>query len=103
MNVRTMRHTAGRFFTLMMALSVSACCSVCPKTAPLRDDSLVLWKAFNNVDPRRDIRRTRWGLLIDATRKGPADGHTRPWPDDIVMSGAIIKLVDEKFPEFGKG
>ena len=65
----------------------------------LRDDSLVLWKVFNNVDPRRDIRFFPSGAVIDATKKGPADGHNRPWPDDIKMSPEIVKLVDEKFPD----
>ena len=65
----------------------------------LRDDSLVLWKVFNNVDPRRDIRFFSSGAVIDATKKGPADGHNRPWPDDIKMSPEIVKLVDEKFPD----
>lgn len=63
----------------------------------LRDDSLVLWKAFNNVDPGRDVRITRTGAIIDATKKGPADGHDRPWPDDIEMTGEIKALVDGKF------
>jgi 4-hydroxy-3-polyprenylbenzoate decarboxylase len=68
----------------------------------LNDNALALWKVFNNVDPRRDIRFTRWGAIIDATKKGPADGHTRPWPDDIAMAPELRRLVDEKFPEIGK-
>lgn len=66
----------------------------------LDDDSLVLWKAFNNVDPDRDLHILPESIIIDATRKGPADGHERPWPDDIEMSPDIVKLVDRKFPEF---
>jgi 4-hydroxy-3-polyprenylbenzoate decarboxylase len=65
----------------------------------LEDDSLVLWKAFNNVDPRRDLFISAECVLVDATRKGPADGHDRPWPDDVEMSPDIVKLVDRKFPE----
>ncbi|MEN6487497.1 MAG: menaquinone biosynthesis decarboxylase [Smithella sp.] len=71
----------------------------------LWEDSVVLWKAFNNVDPGRDIiimPSPVANLIIDATKKGPADGHSRPWPDDIEMSEEIIKLVDKKFPEFRK-
>jgi len=68
----------------------------------LANDSLLLWKAFNNVDPGRDIRIVRWGAMLDATRKGPQDGHHREWPDDIVMSENIVQLVNEKFPEIGK-
>jgi 4-hydroxy-3-polyprenylbenzoate decarboxylase len=49
----------------------------------LSDGSLLLWKLFNNVDPSRDMRTYGGRLLIDACKKGPADGHTRPWPDDL--------------------
>ncbi|HVO67991.1 MAG TPA: menaquinone biosynthesis decarboxylase [Syntrophales bacterium] len=69
----------------------------------LTDDSLVLWKAFNNVDPLRDIRITGKGLIIDATRKGPADGHTRPWPDEIEMTASVrerIKEIVRSYTEF---
>lgn len=59
----------------------------------LTDDSLVLWKAFNNIDPARDIRITDAGVIIDATRKGPADGHIRPWPDEIEMTAEIKERV----------
>lgn len=68
----------------------------------LDDDSLVLWKAFNNVDPGRDLLLRPESVIIDATRKGPADGHERPWPDDIEMSQEVVELVDRKFPEFIK-
>ena len=64
----------------------------------LADDSLLLWKVFNNVDPVRDILLSGNKMIIDATRKGMADGHTRPWPDDIVMSEEIRRLVDRKMP-----
>jgi 4-hydroxy-3-polyprenylbenzoate decarboxylase len=49
----------------------------------LSDGSLLLWKFFNNVDPSRDMRSYQGRTLIDACKKGPADGHTRPWPDDL--------------------
>lgn len=60
----------------------------------LADDSLVLWKLFNNVDPSRDIISLKNGVLIDATKKGTPDGHSRPWPDDIVMTREIKERVD---------
>ncbi len=49
----------------------------------LNDPSLMLWKLFNNTDPGRDIRIDRHRLGIDATIKGPADGHAREWPDEL--------------------
>jgi 4-hydroxy-3-polyprenylbenzoate decarboxylase len=71
----------------------------------------------NNLDPRRDLVLgdgpldaldhaspfAHFGskLGIDATRKGPADGHARTWPPDIVMSPAIKELVDRRWQEYG--
>ncbi len=65
----------------------------------LRDYSLVLWKVFNNVDPRRDILRQGGRIVIDATRKGAEDGHTRPWPDDIEMAPEVAGRVKERAKE----
>jgi 4-hydroxy-3-polyprenylbenzoate decarboxylase len=55
------------------------------KEIELSDSSLVLWKLFNNVDPERDFYRKENRLIVDACRKGPAEGYTRKWPDDILM------------------
>ncbi len=68
--------------------------------------STVSWKVFNNIDPKRDILITQKpdGQLfvgIDATKKGPSDGLMRPWPDDIDMSEDIIKLVTERWLQYG--
>ncbi|HEY3226516.1 MAG TPA: menaquinone biosynthesis decarboxylase, partial [Planctomycetota bacterium] len=38
---------------------------------------------------------------IDATRKTPGEGFTRPWPDEIVMSPEIKALVDKKWKDLG--
>jgi 4-hydroxy-3-polyprenylbenzoate decarboxylase len=38
---------------------------------------------------------------IDATRKGPGEGFTRPWPDEIKMDPAVQKLVDGRWKEYG--
>ncbi len=67
----------------------------------LQDPSLVLWKVFNNVDPKRDILREGRRMVIDATKKGPEDGHTRPWPDDIVMDPEIVERVKRRAKELG--
>ena len=60
----------------------------------LWDNSLVLWKAFNNTDPSRDIIFTENGVLIDATKKGQQDGHNREWPHDINMLQEVRKRID---------
>jgi 4-hydroxy-3-polyprenylbenzoate decarboxylase len=51
----------------------------------LDDDSLLLWKMFNNVDPGRDLHRRGHRIVIDAGRKGIADGHMRQWPDELAF------------------
>lgn len=67
----------------------------------LRDYSLVLWKLFNNTDPKRDLYRRNARIVIDATRKGPEDGHTRPWPDDIKMDADVALSVEKRGKELG--
>jgi len=67
----------------------------------LADDSLVLWRSFNNIDPLRDIRIGERSVIVDATRKGPADGFAREWPDEIEMSAEVKKRVDQRAKEIG--
>ncbi len=67
----------------------------------LKDGSLVLWKAFNNVDPKRDLIRKDGRMVIDATKKGPEDGHLREWPDDIVMDPEVVEQVKRRATELG--
>ncbi len=79
--------------------------------------SEVAWRVTNNIDARRDLTIVDGPLDaldhaaplpyvgsklgIDATRKGPLDGHHREWPEDIVMSPEIKALVDEKWLSYG--
>lgn len=81
------------------------------------DNSEVLWKVFNNVDPKRDLTVTEGPLEvldhsaplplfgakigIDATRKGPEEGHEREWPEDIRMTEKIKRKVEERWKEYG--
>lgn len=44
---------------------------------------LLVWRALSSVDPVRDIRVEGRKLAVDATRKGPKEGHTRPWPAEV--------------------
>lgn len=83
----------------------------------VHDYSEVAWRVFNNVDPKRDILLNEgpldvldhsspnpyWGykMGIDATRKLKEEGHPREWPEDIVMTEDIKKLVDQKWKELG--
>lgn len=77
----------------------------------------VAWRLFNNVDWRRDVvvaegpldvldhssPQPLWGgkIGIDATRKGPEEGHPREWPPDVVMTPAVKARVDQLWSELG--
>ncbi len=79
--------------------------------------SQVAWKAFSNIDPKRDVTFVNGPLDdldhsspiqfagskmgIDATQKWPSEGHTREWPDDVEMSKDIKDLVDRKWKDYG--
>lgn len=79
--------------------------------------SEVMWKVFNNVDPRRDVMVVDGPLDaldhssplahlgakmgIDATKKWASEGHPREWPDEIIMLPEIKELVDRKWQEYG--
>ena len=81
----------------------------------VQDLSEVTWRVTNNIDPRRDtflvdgpldaldhaapLPHFGSKMGIDATRKGPADGFTRPWPDDIVMSPEVRERVAQRWEE----
>jgi 4-hydroxy-3-polyprenylbenzoate decarboxylase len=83
----------------------------------VQNTSEAAWKAFNNVDPARDIMVTEGPLDvldhsaprpiygakmgIDATKKWPEEGYPREWPDEIEMSEEIKKLVDQRWKEYG--
>jgi len=75
----------------------------------------VAWKAFNHIDPERDIQFTlgpvdqlehasrlpNFGskMGVDATRKGPSEGFMRPWPDEIRMDDETKKRIDDLWKE----
>lgn len=63
----------------------------------LQDYSAVMWKFFNNLDPKRDFHFAGEHLGIDVTRKLPEEGYEQNWPDEIVMSQAIKDQVQEKW------
>ena len=77
----------------------------------------VAWKALNNIDPQRDIefsmgpvdsldhasRLPNYGskMGVDATRKWPGEGFTRPWPGVIAMADEVKRRVDELWKKAG--
>ncbi len=83
----------------------------------VQNTSEVLWRLGNNVDPRRDVvivdgpldaldhasPTAFYGgkIGIDATKKGPEEGHMREWPDSLVMDAATKARVDALWGELG--
>ncbi len=83
----------------------------------VHDLSEVAWRVLGNVDWRRDVvlvdgpvddldhasLRPAFGgkIGVDATAKGPEDGHPRGWPDEIQMLPQIQALVDRRWEEYG--
>jgi len=84
----------------------------------VQDLADVTLKVLNHIDPERDIQFTlgpidsldhasrlaNFGskMGIDATRKWPTEGFTRPWPDEIVMDAKTKALVDSKWKALAK-
>lgn len=75
------------------------------------------WYTLANIDPERDVRFTKgpvddldhasqlpaFGskMGIDATRKWPEEGFTRPWPAMIEMDAAVKEKVDRIWDRLG--
>lgn len=89
----------------------SKCIVVVDDTVDVQNVSEVAWKALNNIDPQRDIemvmgpidsldhssRLPNYGskMGVDATKKWPQEGFTRPWPEVAAMDAATKARVDE--------
>jgi len=89
----------------------SKCIVVVDEEVDVQNVREVAWKALNNIDPERDIqfvmgpvdsldhssRLVNYGskMGVDATKKWPGEGFTRPWPDVIEMSPEVKRRVDE--------
>ena len=94
------------------------CIVVVDEDVDVQDLADVTLKVFNHIDPERDIQFTlgpvdsldhssrlpNYGskMGIDATRKWPAEGFTRPWPDEIVMDSKTKTHVDTKWDALAK-
>jgi len=94
------------------------CIIVLDEDVNVQDIAEVTLKALNHIDPERDIQFTlgpvdsldhssrlpNYGskMGIDATRKWPSEGFTRPWPDEILMDEKTKALVDSKWKTLAK-
>jgi 4-hydroxy-3-polyprenylbenzoate decarboxylase len=95
----------------------SKCIVVVDEDVNVQDVREVAWKALNNIDPERDIefvhgpvdsldhasRLPNYGskMGVDATRKWPAEGFTRPWPDVIEMTAEVKQRVSQLWKKAG--
>jgi 4-hydroxy-3-polyprenylbenzoate decarboxylase len=94
------------------------CIIVVDEDVDVQNISDVTLKVLNHIDPERDIQFTlgpvdsldhasrlaNYGskMGIDATRKWPTEGFTRPWPDEILMDAKTKALVDSKWRALAK-
>ena len=83
----------------------------------VQNEKEVWWRVYNNIDAKQDLvmvdgpldaldhssPMAKWGtkIGIDATKTWVEEGHSREWPDEIVMSDDIKKVVDKKWAELG--
>ncbi len=90
------------------------CIVVLDADVDVHDYAEVAWRVFNNVDWKRDVMvsdgpldvldhsapQPLWGakIGIDATKKGPNEGHDREWPPDVEMSEEVKARIDEMWP-----
>ena len=93
------------------------CIVVVDEDCDVQDVREVVLRAFSNIDPERDIQFTLgpvdsldhasrlpdFGskMGVDATRKWPSEGFTRPWPDEITMDPAIKEKVARMWKSLG--
>jgi 4-hydroxy-3-polyprenylbenzoate decarboxylase len=93
------------------------CIIVVDEDVDVHDTAEVVLRVANNIDPERDIQFTlgpvdsldhasrlpNFGskMGIDATRKWPTEGFTRPWPQEIKMSEEVKARVDRMWKELG--
>jgi 4-hydroxy-3-polyprenylbenzoate decarboxylase len=84
----------------------------------VQDVDEVMWVWGNHCEPERDTITTKgprdaldhacplphYGskMGFDATEKWPEEGHTRPWPERIVMDESVIKKMDDLWNRLGQ-
>ncbi|BCV20043.1 menaquinone biosynthesis decarboxylase [Moorella sp. Hama-1] len=83
----------------------------------VHDPQEVSWRVLGNIDPRRDAviidgpvdildhaaPHTGFGskMGLDATRKLPEEGASRPWPEEARASREVLELIDRRWQEYG--
>ena len=93
------------------------CVIVVDEDCDVQDLAEVTLRVANNIDPERDIQFTlgpvdsldhasrlpNFGskMGIDATRKWPAEGFTRPWPPMLKMEPSVTARIDSIWKKLG--
>ena len=93
------------------------CIIVVDEDCDVQDIGEVVLRVANNIDPERDIQFTlgpvdsldhasrlpNFGskMGIDATRKWPAEGFTRPWPRMLTQNPAVVAKIDALWKKLG--
>jgi len=83
----------------------------------VQDVHEVAWRAFNNMDPKRDMVFSEGPIDeldhsanedfigskvgVDCTRKSETEGMKRPWPEDMIMTDEVKELVTRRWSEYG--
>jgi 4-hydroxy-3-polyprenylbenzoate decarboxylase len=92
---------------------------VVDKDVNVQDEAEVAWIVGTHYDPERDIQFTRgpvddledasdlpaYGskMGIDATRKWPSEGFTRPWPKRIATTAEASRKAEDLWQRIRKG
>ncbi|MCU0636663.1 MAG: menaquinone biosynthesis decarboxylase [Gemmatimonadaceae bacterium] len=98
-------------------MSLAKVLVVFDKDVDVRDAQQAWWIALNNLDPQRDVRfgmgpvdvldhasrAFSFGskMGIDATRKWPEEGFTRPWPKRIDVDAETARAVEARWATLG--
>jgi 4-hydroxy-3-polyprenylbenzoate decarboxylase len=98
-------------------MMLTRCIVVFDADVDVQDTSAAMFHALSNVDWRHDViiqdgptdaldhasYRFAFGgkIGIDATRKWPGEGYTRPWPEMVRMDPAVKARVDAMWRTWG--
>jgi len=121
--VRVAKRYPGQAFKVMHALwglgqmMLTKIIVVVDEEVDVQNSSEVIWRVGNNIDPERDVcfvrgpvdildhaaRLPGFGskMGVDATRKLPGEGFSRPWPEAIEMSPEVKARADVLLASLG--
>jgi len=121
--VKIKKRYPGHAFKVMHALwglgqmMFTKCIVVFDEDVDIQNPADVVWRAFANIDPERDITFVKGPLDVldhsstlmsfgskmgvDATRKWADEGFTREWPEVLTMTPEVVSKVDAMWKSLG--